>query len=488
MNKVSGVLIAVAMAACLCGPVPASGQGLPRIWDVPLGTHVSDLPEDVFVDPSCGTNGGPAGLAIGSFEAFEKCRPEPSGLREVWFIYDDELEFMALATRDPMLIERSRATQVLGQPVILSFLVDDAGLVQGYRIFTDPRADPTDRIKAYLVANALRSRAGRDGWICADEPLAEGETPIGLTSVKQRCEKTADSRAIVTWSRHYYRRGQSVIDPRTNMPTENDFESSASFELVALQPAARVTPEWDIPVVAEMAPVGAVDQRAAFIAGITNDCPGCDLTGLSFKRRDLAGANLAGANLENASFYRAVLREADLSGANLTRANFNRADLTLAILAGARMDGAMLYMAAAPRADFSDASMIEAMMGRADLTLTTFGGANLEFADLGRARLTNADLAGINLDSALMDQTVLIRADLTGVSAQFAYMVEANLRYAKLAGARLQQADLTGADLGDSDLTSADLTGAKLSLANLHNARTDGAALDRAVSPAAAPR
>ncbi len=485
MMRVAGALGAALVVALSCGAGPASAQSLPRIWDVPLGTHVSDLPAEVFVDPSCGTNGGPAGLAIGSFVAFEKCRAEPSGLREVWFIYDDELEFMALATRDPMLIARSRATQVLGQPVILSFLIDTGGLVQGYRIFTDPRADPLDRIKAYLVANALRSRAGRDGWTCTDEPLGEGETPIGLTAVKQRCERSAANIRIVTNSRHYYRRGQSVIDPRTNLPAENDFESSASFDLVATTPAVRVTPDWVVPAVAGATIPSANDQRASFVAGMTNDCPGCDLAGLSFKRRDLTGADLAGANLEEVSFYRTVLRGADLSGARLTRANLNRADLTLATLAGAQMDGAMLYMTAAPRADFSNASMIEAMIGRADLTLANFSSANLEFADLGRARLTNAVLAGANLDDALMDLTVLIRADLTGVTAQRAYAVEANLRYAKLAGANLQGADLTGADLGDSDLTSADLTGAKLALANLHNARSDGAAFDRSATPAA---
>src|ERR1700747_75581 len=53
---------------------------------------------------------------------------------------------------------------------------------------------------------------------------------------------------------------------------------------------------------------------AAFLAGKTKDCPGCNLAGASMKRRNLAGANLAGANLNGASFHRAVLRGANLSG------------------------------------------------------------------------------------------------------------------------------------------------------------------------------
>src|SRR5262245_35865983 len=76
-------------------------QPRPRIWDVQPGTTVGELPEEEFVDPARGTNGGPPGLRIGSFEQFELCRPEPSGLREIWFRYDDEVEYIARATRDP---------------------------------------------------------------------------------------------------------------------------------------------------------------------------------------------------------------------------------------------------------------------------------------------------------------------------------------------------------------------------------------------------
>src|SRR6516162_2489817 len=69
------------------------------------------------------------------------------------------------------------------------------------------------------------------------------------------------------------------------------------------------------------------DNPAAFLAGQTKDCPGCNLAGVSVKRRNLAGANLAGANLAGASFHRAVLRGSNLSGADLTGANLNKTDL-----------------------------------------------------------------------------------------------------------------------------------------------------------------
>ena len=78
-------------------------------------------------------------------------------------------------------------------------------------------------------------------------------------------------------------------------------------------------------------------DAAAFLAGQTRDCPGCNLAGAQLKRRNLAGANLAGANLAGAVFHRAVLRGANLSGADLTGANLNKSDLLQANLSGAKL-------------------------------------------------------------------------------------------------------------------------------------------------------
>jgi hypothetical protein len=119
----------------------AASQPRPSIFELHLGTPAGELPEEEFVDPACGTNGGPPGLRLDGFEAFARCRPEASGLREVWFRYDDELEYIARAARDPDAVEHNNAMLMLGQPVILSLLVDPAGLVQGFRIFTDPHAE-----------------------------------------------------------------------------------------------------------------------------------------------------------------------------------------------------------------------------------------------------------------------------------------------------------------------------------------------------------
>jgi hypothetical protein len=227
----AGAATGVGLLLACVGAADAQ-QPLPRIWDVALGTPVGDLPEEEFVDPACGTNGGPPGLRLASFEEFARCRPEASGLREVWFRYDDELEYVARAARDPDAVLRSNAMVVLGQPVILSLLIDAAGRVQGYRIVTDPHAEEELRQTAYLTAVAFKARFGTDGWACRDLSAAEGETPIAGTFVKEHCEKDTEGARVTVERRFYYKPGQALLDPNTGLPTVNQFESSARLEVV----------------------------------------------------------------------------------------------------------------------------------------------------------------------------------------------------------------------------------------------------------------
>jgi hypothetical protein len=221
------------LLAVACGNA-ASGQSPPKIWDVQPGTAVGELPDEEFVDPACGSNGGPPGLRIATFAQFARCSPEASGLREIWFRYDDEDEYIARAARDPDAIARANAMLVLGQPVVLSLLVDRAGLVQGYRIITDPRAAPDLRQDAYLLARAFKAQFGADGWDCADMPPDTGETPMDGEFVKQRCQKVLDGQQVTLESRHYYKPGQAQIDPNTGLPTMNQFESATRFQVVGL--------------------------------------------------------------------------------------------------------------------------------------------------------------------------------------------------------------------------------------------------------------
>src|SRR5262249_50876452 len=160
-------------------------------------------------------------------------RPEASGLREVAFIYDDELEAIANARRDPMMLATETANRILGQPVTLSLLIDQAGGVRGYRIFTDPRAPEGVRLDAYGVATVCRARYGSSsGWTCTDTPPEEGQTPIQQVFINRICLKIADGKQIVVESRRYFRKGEALIDPRSARQMRNAFESSARLEVI----------------------------------------------------------------------------------------------------------------------------------------------------------------------------------------------------------------------------------------------------------------
>jgi len=67
----------------------------PTIWDVRLGTPVGELPEEEFVDPACGTNGGPPSRVLKGFAEFAQCvRERTTGLHEVWVVQNGEREYL----------------------------------------------------------------------------------------------------------------------------------------------------------------------------------------------------------------------------------------------------------------------------------------------------------------------------------------------------------------------------------------------------------
>lgn len=219
----SALLLTAAMAAA---QAPA-----PKIWDVTFGTPVAALPLDQFVDTACGTNGGPPARVLKGFAEFAQCaRERTTGLHEVWFRYDDEMEYVARARRSDIMIRQYQANSLAGQPIITSLLIDAAGLVQGYRIVNDPRVEAGTRLAAFGLADLFKGIAGL-GLNCTNLPLAAGERPIDDWYLKEVCEKTAEGRVFRIESRRYYKAGQYAVDPNENRPTENLFESSARIEV-----------------------------------------------------------------------------------------------------------------------------------------------------------------------------------------------------------------------------------------------------------------
>jgi hypothetical protein len=117
-----------------------------------------------------------------------------------------------------------------GQPIITSLLIDDSGLVQGYRVINDPRAAGGTRIEAYGLVELFKGMVA-PGLDCTDLPPAEGERPIEDLFVKQSCELKADGQVTRIEARHYYKPGQFVVNPNDNRITQNEFESSARLEV-----------------------------------------------------------------------------------------------------------------------------------------------------------------------------------------------------------------------------------------------------------------
>jgi hypothetical protein len=225
------VSIGGALALVCVSTLALAQKAPPKIWDMKLGIPVSELPVNDYVDPACGTNGGPPARVLRSFADFAQCSIErTTGLREVWFRYDDEMEYIGRARRSDIMIRQYQANALAGQPIITSLLIDDAGLVQGYRIVNDPRVEGNTRIAAFGLADLFKGIAG-PGLMCTDLPLADGERPIDDWYLKQVCDLKKDDRIIRVEARRYYKPGQFAVDPNENRLTENQFESSARIEV-----------------------------------------------------------------------------------------------------------------------------------------------------------------------------------------------------------------------------------------------------------------
>jgi hypothetical protein len=201
------------------------------IWDIHIGDVASDIPNE-FDAYACGTNGGPPSVPLASFAEFKKCKQDANGLREVYFEYDDELEYWARALDLKAEIRMYSGTTAYEFPIVASVLFDEAGRVRGERMVTDPRQHTSRRrIEFWTLANFLRHRYGEDGWDCRDLPPDEGERPVGSLFIKNRCEKTADSLHFALEQRYFQKKGQQFLDSHTGKPQTEAYESVTRFEI-----------------------------------------------------------------------------------------------------------------------------------------------------------------------------------------------------------------------------------------------------------------
>src|SRR5262249_15441324 len=166
-------MLRLARPRAVIWPAPAAAQeggSLRRatIWDLKLGQPIAAQPSpDEFRGFACGSNGGAPRAQLKGWSEFARCRAEPDGLHEVYFEYDDELEYIARARDIDREITRWAGTTEVAFPVVVSALFHDAGLLKGIRLVTDPRpehrnditeADLRKRVDAYQLGGVMAAR------------------------------------------------------------------------------------------------------------------------------------------------------------------------------------------------------------------------------------------------------------------------------------------------------------------------------------------
>jgi hypothetical protein len=238
-------LLAMFAAACALASHPAAAEpaGRATVWDLRLGAPAAEQPPpQAFRAFACGSNGGAPRAPLAGWSDFHRCAAEPGGLHEVYFEYDDELEYIARAHDDERGIARWAGTHEVTFPVIVSALFDDGGVLRGIRMATDARpehrndiaeANRRKRDEAYTLASVMAARFGVDpARDCEALPPAEGETAVGDLFIKRVCTRTGGGRRVVIRANLYRKPGQSGHNPQLpTQLTQGQFESSARVEV-----------------------------------------------------------------------------------------------------------------------------------------------------------------------------------------------------------------------------------------------------------------
>lgn len=459
----------VAGAAAQDGASPLERHRRATFWDLTLGKHALELPSEDYVEYACGTNGGPPSIPLAGWVDYARCpAEETTGFHEVYFRYDDELQYVARARTvdEAEEIFRFEGTTEFNLPIIISGLFDDDGFLRGIRFVTDPRTDELTREKGSNAAALFRIRFNVP-WQCDDIPPAPGETAYLSGIIKQVCTAEANGERYRIERNRFRKEGQLTIDPVTHQATIGYFVSETRFErtLDAIENReARL---------ASLQPPAPTERQ--ILAERAMDCPGCDLSGADLKRVDLRGANLSGANLSGALLHASLLGGANLSGANLSGANLNRADLRRANLAGATLTEAMLFGAYLDGADLSGADLTRALARQSTMIRVTAVGTKFVGSDLRETRMSNGNFSNADFSLAWLQTSQFARANLQSAALVGARLWQTSLSQANLSSVDARGADFIGADLREADLRNGNFAGAGFVQASLINAQTEGA-------------
>ena len=201
------------------------------IWEVRLGEPVTQVSDAEVSDIACGTAGGPMGRVLPSFRDFMDCQPEETGLREVAFSYDDEQDYIARALESEYRVLQG-GTSVFAHPVIVSILIDEDGIAQGRRIFTDDRIGDYERRTAFTLIRNFKARFSDWSLTCKEIPMQEGEQPVGNQFFHEQCVGRSPNGAtsIVIAASFLRKKGQRGLNLETQQVNTGYFESQTRYE------------------------------------------------------------------------------------------------------------------------------------------------------------------------------------------------------------------------------------------------------------------
>ncbi len=199
----------------------------------------------------------------------------------------------------------------------------------------------------------------------------------------------------------------------------------------------------------------------------------CDLSGLSFKGRDMSNADFTGSVMVETNFEKTNLSYSVFYACDLRKANFSNANLIRADLRGACLRGAIMLNANLMEADLREGSYAT-FDPEKGLTFTSdnavwkegTGGVDMRGANLGSVKLSGAVAINSNFEDANLSKSVITHGNLSG---------------ANLTGANLAGADLSQCELKNVTLRGANLAGTMMDFSNLENVDMEGALTDKAV-------
>ena len=181
MKRLSRSVMA-AVALVLTPAQFACAQADPKsdVRDLTVGMPIHAIPHAGYIDLACVDD---ASHKLPSWSAWRECPLGVNRLRAVRFGFDPTTSY--------------GGTLIAGHPVTLTAFVDDAAILVGLEIDTDPKAKPFIRKKAFLLAAQVMSRYGAEDWNCAQRVPEPGERAVGGIFMKQICRKALRNRVLV---------------------------------------------------------------------------------------------------------------------------------------------------------------------------------------------------------------------------------------------------------------------------------------------------